>query len=78
MARASGRTVLSRLKEAAADMRKPTTQKYIASLLDIRQPSVSDWNKPGGAPKLEHAVILATKLNVCVEWIYTERGPKRP
>lgn len=78
MARGSGRTVWLRVKEALRERHLPPTQNHVADMLKITQPSVSDWNKPGGAPKLEHAIILATKLNVCVEWIYTERGPKRP
>lgn len=54
------------------------TQTGCALLLGIKQGSISDWNKPEGGLKLAHAIKLATTLNICVEWIYTERGPKRP
>lgn len=68
-----------RVREALEDARLPATQKYVADkILHVRQPSISDWNKDGGFPTLENAIALAKKLNVCVEWLYTERGPKRP
>jgi hypothetical protein len=55
---------------------KPT-QTGAGKLIGITQPSVNEW--VGGAkPSMENAIDLATKLNVCVEWLLTERGPKRP
>lgn len=56
---------------------KPT-QKECAALLGITQPSVWEWAAPGGSPSLENAIVLGRRLNVCVEWILTGRGPKRP
>jgi DNA-binding XRE family transcriptional regulator len=70
--------VWARIKEALRDQGLPPTQVQCAKLIGIEQPSVSDWNKPGKGPELENALALATKLNICVEWLYTERGPKRP
>lgn len=72
------RTCWDRVKEALADARLPTTQTYAAKLADVKQPSVSDWNKDGQGPELKNAIKLAKALNICVEWLYTERGPKRP
>ena len=72
------RTFWQRLKEALRDAGKPATQAYAASLLGIEQPSVAEWNRPGGYPTVKNAVVLAEKANCCVEWLFTERGPKRP
>lgn len=79
MQRKSQRTFWERVQEALRDKGLPTTQKHVADrILHISQPTVSDWNKPGGYPTLENAISLAQHLNVCVEWLFTERGPKRP
>jgi hypothetical protein len=79
MAKKPVRTFWARVKEACAEARLPSTQTYVAErILGVSQPSISDWNKPGGFPTLENGIKLAQRLNVCVEWLYTERGPKRP
>ena len=70
-------TVWERVKEALAEKRLPDTQKYVAEkVLHIRQPSISDWNKPGGYPTMENAVRLSEYLDISVEWLLTGRGPK--
>lgn len=66
-----------RVQEAMRDKGMEPTQKAAGALIGISQPSVNKWTK-GGLPKMEHCVALAAKLNVCVEWLYLERGPKRP
>jgi DNA-binding XRE family transcriptional regulator len=71
-------TVWIRLKDALKDARLPETQVYAARLAGVKQPSVSDWNKPGTGPELDTAILIAKKLNICVEWLYTGRGPQRP
>lgn len=53
----------------------PATQTHLAKLLDISQPSISDWNKPGGYPEMARVIEIATKFSVSVEWLATERGP---
>ena len=72
------RTFWARTKEALEDARLPATQVYIAKRLSISQPSVSEWNSEGGFPTLENTIALAKLLGVNVEWLLTERGPKRP
>ena len=72
------RTFWARTKEALEEARLPATQVYVAKRLGVRQPSVSEWNVLGGFPTLENAISLARLLNVNVEWLLTERGPKRP
>ena len=72
------RTVWERVKEALQDAGYAGVQPEAAKLIGIKQGSVSDWNKPGMGPSLGNAITIAIKLNVCVEWVLTERGPKRP
>lgn len=66
-----------RVQEAMSDNGIKPTQKAAAALIGIKQPSVVKWAR-GGLPSMEHVVTLSTKLGVCVEWLFTERGPKHP
>jgi len=56
--------------------RDKATQGKLAALAGVKQPSVNDWKE--GSPAVDTGVRLAEALGVCVEWLYTERGPKRP
>lgn len=56
--------------------REKPTQTRLAALAGVRQPTVNDWKE--AYPTMETAVRLAENLNVCVEWLWTERGPKHP
>lgn len=72
------RSVYERAMEALAE-RHPTqkaTQGKLAAIAGVKQPSVNDWKD--GYPAMDTAVRLASGLGVCVEWLLTERGPKRP
>ena len=72
------RTFWDRVKEALAEAGLDATQDYAAKIAGIKQPSVAEWNRPDGFPSLPNTVKLALRSGVCVEWLYTERGPKRP
>lgn len=72
------RSVYERAMEALKE-RFPTqkpTQGKLAQVAGIKQPSVNDWKT--GAPGMDTAIRTALALGVCVEWLLTERGPKRP
>lgn len=56
--------------------RDKPTQGKLAALAGVKQPSVNDWKE--GSPAIDTGVRLAESLGLCVEWLYTERGPKRP
>lgn len=71
-------TPWDRIAQAMRDQGIKDTQKECAKLLGITQPSVSEWASADTAPSLQNAITLARKLNVCVEWIQTGEGPKRP
>lgn len=72
------RTFWQRVQEALRDAHGEGTQEEAAKIAGVKQPSISLWNQPTGGPKLRNALKLAVALGVCVEWLYTERGPKRP
>jgi len=76
MTKSTMRTVWVRVQEAFRDKGLPHTQKAVAQFLNIKQGSISDWNKPGKGIRLEHAQAIGKRTGVCVEWLYTERGPK--
>lgn len=68
--------VLQRVQEAMRDQGLNDSQETIAAKFSVRQPSVSAWQS--GAPELVRAIEIARELNICVEWLLTGRGPKRP
>lgn len=72
------RSFWERVQEALVDAGLPNTQAAAGRLIGISQPSVHEWSKIDGYPTIANARTLALKLGVCVEWLYTERGPKRP
>jgi hypothetical protein len=61
------------------DHGKQMTQKDAGVLIGGPWPqsTAKKW-KNGGLPTMENAVALAEKLDVCVEWLLTGRGPKHP
>ncbi len=74
--RAATRTFWERLQEAMRDAGMKPTQTGAGKLIGVSQPSVNDWTL-GGSPSMDNACALAKALNVNVEWLLTERGPKR-
>ncbi len=71
------RTVWERVKEVLQERKLPATQKYLAEkILQVKQPSISDWNKIGGYPTMANAIRVADYLGISVEWLLTEQGPK--
>jgi len=72
------KTVWKRILEAMTDVSLPRTQTAVAKVCGITQPSVQRWAKGRNAPTLKQAIRFCLKTGVCVEWIYTGRGPKHP
>lgn len=74
------RTFLERAMEALGERypREKPTQRRLGQLSGLQQPSVFEWGEVGRGPAIPNGIRLAKALNVCVEWLYTERGPKRP
>lgn len=40
--------------------------------------TISDWRKGKKCPTMKNAIDIAMKLEICVEWLLTGRGQKRP
>lgn len=80
MAKPSERSFLDRALEALGDRypKDRATQVRLAKIAGVSQPAVHEWGMPGRAPAHGVVLKLAHELNVCVEWLYTERGDKRP
>lgn len=76
--RSTTKTFWTRVEEALRERGLPTTQVYVARFLHIKPPSVNEWTRIGGYPTIENTISLAEHLGVNVEWLLTERGPKRP
>lgn len=53
------------------------TQRQIAALAGVSQPSVTKWRR-GGPIDRSNIVSLAMQLDVMTEWLETGRGPKFP
>jgi hypothetical protein len=70
-------TFWTRTKEAFDEAGLDSTQAGVAKFLGIKQPSISDWNKPDGYPTIANAIKLANHANVSVEWLLTGRGQRR-
>lgn len=77
----SARTFYDRAWEAMSERwpKQKPTQKRLAKLFGVAQPTVSqEYKDKGGVPAHEKVVRFALQTGVCVEWLYTERGPKYP
>lgn len=74
------RSFLDRAMEALRDRypKDRPTQTRLAKIAGVSQPAVHEWGMPGRAPEHARVLKLALELNVCVEWLYTGRGPKHP
>ena len=54
------------------------SQKALARRLHISQPSISGWKNGDHLPDNIHMIRLADWSGLCVEWIWSGRGPKFP
>lgn len=67
-----------RFKEACRDAKVPTTQDALGKFFGVS--GVMVWNYYHGEklPSMKTAIVIAQKLDICVEWLLTGRGPKHP
>lgn len=54
------------------------TGRDIAKRLGVTEPMLSNYRSGKKLPAMKKAILLAIKLNVCVDWLLTGRGAKRP
>lgn len=59
------------------DRHKNLTE-VLVKLFGVSSATVNDWRHGKKCPKMKNALDIAVKLNVCVEWLLTGRGPKHP
>jgi hypothetical protein len=71
-----------RLQEALTDRgwdeRERGRARYVANICGLKKESGRKWLEGMSMPTMEHAIQIAEELGVCVEWLLTGRGPKKP
>lgn len=50
----------------------------LSKLFAVEGSTVSDWRNGKKCPTMENAILIGEKLDVCVEWLLTGRGPMHP
>ena len=69
-----------RLKEALTDQREEERGggARLARICRVSSAAASKWLSGDSLPHMTHAMQMAEELEVCVEWLLTGRGPKKP
>ncbi len=57
---------------------KGESQRKLGKRFDVSGPTGNEWLKGKKMPGIETAIRVALILDVCVEYLLTGRGPKRP
>lgn len=80
MSKEPTRTFLERAMEALSERfpRDRATQTRLAKIAGVSQPAANEWGQKDRFPEIPTGVRIAKELGVCVEWLYTESGPKYP
>lgn len=80
MVKPKERSFLDRALEALRDRypRDRPTQVRLAKIAGVSQPAAREWGLPDRAPDHTRVLKIARETGVCVEWLYTGRGPKYP
>lgn len=68
----------ARLRQAMDEANMEITQQSVADLFGVTKGMGSYLKNGGRMPSMDKAVKASMKLNVCVEWLLTGRGPMRP
>lgn len=74
------RNVFARNLQSAIDNSdlRGKTQKEIGDAFKTSGPMVSVYLSGAKIPRMGTAIRMAKRLNVCVEWLLTGRGPRTP
>lgn len=54
------------------------SQRKLGRRFEVSGPTVNEWLKGKKMPGIETAIRIALTIDVCVEYLLTGRGPKRP
>lgn len=68
----------ARFEQARLAAGAPAPQAKLALLLGVAPTTVWTWRHGRALPSIEAAVRIAERLDVCVEWLLTGRGPVQP
>lgn len=69
-------TFWSRLQECVGELGVKVTQRDIAKLLKIAQPSVAAWNRPNGYPTIDNGIRIAKQYGLDLTYLYTGAGKR--
>ena len=69
-------TFWSRLQECVGELGIKVTQRDIAKLLKIAQPSVAAWNRAGGYPTIDNGIRIAKEYGLDLTYLYTGAGKR--
>lgn len=66
------------MREACREAELAWTQSALGKAFNVSAPMA--WNYMNGEkkPSMNKAIEIASRLNVCTEWLLSGRGPKRP
>ena len=67
-----------RLVTASAEAGIGIKQSELAKKFGVKQPTVNHWLSGEKLPTFKRTIAIAEQLGVCVEWLLTGRGDKRP
>lgn len=68
----------ARFREACKEADAPETQEKLGKFLGVSGAMAWYYRNGEKLPGMNTAIHIAMKLSVCVEWLLTGRGPKRP
>lgn len=72
-------TFWGRLCDAWQERHKTrATQQAVASQYSMTQQAVGEYVNKGSVPRMAKAIEIARDLRVCVEWLLTGQGPRKP
>jgi transcriptional regulator with XRE-family HTH domain len=52
--------------------------EVLTKTFGVSKSTISDWRNGKKVPSMDSAIAISLRLNVCVEYLLTGRGPKRP
>lgn len=72
-----------RLNQALEDAgytkaRHSNLTETLSNKFGVKYATISDWRKGKKCPTMKNAIDISKKLDICVEWLLTGRGRKRP
>jgi hypothetical protein len=67
----------NRLKQLIKDKKGDLSQLEVAKWLGVSQPTINSWLQGEAMPGMPKSIECCNKLDCCVEYFLTGKGPKR-